>query len=83
MLGEVGRQRARPGEGGSAAPRRGTVGAVAAVLPGVGEAARAVEHRHGGETDGVGVVSGGSEALLGDGVAGSLAIHREAASNAG
>lgn len=83
LLGEVGRQRSRPGEGVRAAPRRGSVGAVAAVFPGVGEARRAAEHRHGGEADGVGVVSGGSEALLGDDAAGSLAIRGKPASDAG
>lgn len=83
LLGEVGRQRSCPGEGERAAPRRGSVGAVAAVFPGVSEARRAVEHRHGGETDGVGVVSGGSEALLGDDAAGCLAISGKPASAAG
>lgn len=66
-----------------AAPRRGSVGAVAAVFPGVGEARRAAEHRDRGETDGVGIVSWGSEALLGDDTAGSLAIHGKPASDAG
>lgn len=83
LLGEVGRQCARPGEGGRAAPRRRSVGAVAAVFPGVGEARRTAEHRDGGETDGVGVVSGRSEALLGDDAAGSLAICRKPSSDAG
>lgn len=83
LLRKVRGEGASPGEGWHAAPRFGTIGAVAGILPGVGIPMMIVEDRCRGEADCVCAVSGRSEALWQHCTVGSLVLPRQAISSDG